>query len=253
MADVVPGYVPVDGALFNPSGWNTDLRSTTDGVSVYGELNGHIQDENFAAGTGIINSRHIRPLEGFRSEWGGQVDTTDWYELLWGTAYDPDAWLFVPGAARRVYVPWDASVVQYQCSAFGTNFRTREYNGVPPDGAPVYTGPLMYVCMFVDGVRIAHTQRVLPYSAWPLANPGTPNYFKTIEQYLSHHFDLVHMAGPVSKGWHDVSLAVQVLQNLGQETMYALYAGGAADQLTPHSVTHRLRLGIRAASILALP
>lgn len=254
MAIVVPGYVPADGALFDPTGWNGDIRSTTNGVSVFGELNGHIQNANIAAGE-LVHARHIRPLENFRAEWGGQTDTTDWYELLWGTDYDvTNGWLAVPGASRRIYCPWDATAAVLQVSAFGSNLRMREVSAPPagPDPVPP-SGPNMYIAMFIDDVRERSTTRRFPYSYYPSINPGTPEYFNTREPVMTHHFDLVKVNLLMTKGYHDVALKIQIPQNTGKESMYALYAGGAADQLCDHSVTHRIRLGIRAASIIAFP
>lgn len=254
MAIVVPGYVPADGSLFDPAGWNGDIRSTTNGVSVYGELNGHIEDANFDAGE-LIYPRHIRPFEGFRAEWGGQTDTTDWYELLWGTEVEAtEGWLTVPGASRRIYVPWTSSVVVYQASAFGSNLRMRQVTTPPGGQNPVApSGPNMYIALFVDDVLSTATLRRFPYSYYPQVNPGTPEYFNSREQVLTHHFDFLALGANVAAGYHDVAIKVQVPQNTGQEEIYALYGGGDADQLCTHSVTHRIRLGIRAASIIALP
>lgn len=251
MADVVPAYVPANGALFDPAGWTTDMHSATAGVSLYGELNGHIEDANFAAGSAIINARHVRPFESFRAEWGGAMDTQDWFEHLFGMTYNVNDWLAVPGAARRIYVPWAPIATQYHVSAFGTNLRMREVSSPPPvEGAAVYAGPQMMIAMFVDNVLVEHTKRLFPYSYYAAVNPGTPNYLTTRENVLTHHFDLVHVSGATAVGWHDVGLRVQILQNTGVERIFPLYDGAAT--AVDHSVTHRIRLGIRAASIMAL-
>lgn len=253
MALVVPGYVPADGTVFNPTGWNTDMHSTTNGVSVYGELNGHLQDANFTAGQ-QMKPRHIRPFEAFRAEWGGQTDTTDWYEMLFGDSYDDRSWLTVPGASRRVWVPWASSCTVFQASAFGSALRMRQVSAPPGGQSPVDpVGPDIYIALFVDDVFQQATLRRLPYSYYPVVNPGTPNYFTAREMVLTHHWDFVVMSGAIGKGYHDVAIKVQVLQNTGVESIYAAYGGGDADQLCDHSVTHRLRLGIRAASIIAFP
>lgn len=254
MALVVPGYVPADGSLFNPGGWNGDIRSTTDGVSVFGELNGHIQNANIAAAE-KVHARHIRPFEGFRAEWGGQLDTTDWYEILWGTEADiTNGWLTVPGAARRIYVPWSASAAVFQASAFGSNLRMRQVSAPPGGQDPVPpSGPEMYIALFIDDVIVQSTIRRFPYSYYPETNPGTPGYFNSREQVLTHHFDFTIVSAAIGQGYHDVAIKVQVPQNTGQESIYALYGGGDADQLCNHSVTHRIRLGVRAASIIAFP
>lgn len=256
MADVVPGYVPTNGTVFNPAGWNSNLHSTTDGVSVYGELNGHLQDANFAGGE-TIKPRHLRPFEGFRASWGGQTDTTDWFEHLYGTEFNNADWLYVPGATRRMYVPYSGRVL-FQVSAFGSNMRLRQVETPPAPDDPTPTGPDMYVAMFVGGPDadpqpVGHSLRPLPYTYYPLAATGDPGYFLSKELVLTQHWDLVHLVEDATPGWYDVTMAVNIPQNIGKEVIYALYGGGDTDQLTDHDVVHRIRLGIRAASIIAFP
>jgi hypothetical protein len=241
--------------VLNPAGFNTNVYSLVNGQSIGGELNGHVQDANLAVGQ-TIESRHIRPYEGHRGEWAGSVTTLDFYEHLFGTVAEEADWIMVPGASKRVYCPWPAHVGVYQVSAFISNFRMREVSAPPPVTDPqVYVwdnAPHMYISMFIDGVRQGHTLRRLPTTYYPVAGFGDPNYLYGRENVLTHHFDLVAVTGDMSPGWHDVSLAVLIPQNTGLELIYPLYDTDAAAK-TDHDVTHRIRIGIKAASILALP
>lgn len=248
MALVVPGYTPADGAAFNTSGWNTDMWSTTDGVSVYGEMNGHLQSANFDAAE-KVQPRHIRPGEGFRSEFSGAPETLDFHQTIFGLSATESDWVPIPGASHRAYLGWTPTCTMLRASCFVTNFRMRQGPAAGQD--PVVTGPEEYITLFVDGVRVPNTLRRLPISHWPDINPGDAKGLLGRETILTHHFDFMILSGAMTVGYHDVDIRVQVPQNLGSEQLFPLY-NQAALAITTHSVTHRIRGGIRSASIIAL-
>lgn len=251
MGDITPPYTPTDGTVFNPSGWNGDFYSLTDGASVYGEMNGRIQDANFAAGQ-QVGARHVRPFEGFRSEFSGALETLDFHEPLFGSYYHAKEFLPIPGASKRVYLPWSASAVVFRASCFVTNFRMRKG---PAAGQDIVTaGPNMYVALFMNGALAAHTARRLPMTYFPVVNPGDADNLFCAENYLSHHFDLMDVfdsSGFPPMNDVDVDLRVLVLENEGTEELFPLYDSDAQAKTT-HSVTHRIRGGIRSASIIGL-
>lgn len=256
MALVVPGYTPTDGVLFNANGWGADVWSTTNGVSINGELNGHIQNANFAAGE-QLGPRHIRPGEGFRGEYNGTQETVDVVDLLFGSGdIDPNAAVPVPGLSKRMYVPWNASAVLYTVSCYLTNFRMRE--GPASGGDPVWGGPEMSIVVFIDGSPVQTSIRKLPYTCYPVQNPGDANYLFDMENLMSHHFDMTFLCcastrpGATTKGFHDVAVKANIPTNTGYEVMYPLYDTDAAAKCD-HDVMHRIRFGIRSASVLAFP
>lgn len=255
MALVVPGYAPTNGAAFNANGWGGDVWSTTNGVSINGELNGHIQDANFAPGE-QLGPRHVRPGEGFRGEYNGTPETIDVVDLLFGSgSLDPDAAVPVPGLSKRLYVPWNASAVLYTVSCYVTNFRMRE-GPAPQDES--WSGPEMSIKVFIDGAAVQCSLRKLPFTCFPVANPGDANWLFNHENLLSHHFNMTFLAcastrsSATTRGFHDVVVKANVPTNTGYEVMYPLYDGDAAAKCN-HDVMHRIRFGIRSASILCFP
>lgn len=247
MALIVYGYTPVNGDPLSTTGWNSDIWSTTNGVSVYGELNGHVQDANFTAGVQLY-PRHIRPYEGFRSEFSGAMETLDFHDLLFGASVQESDWIPVPGASHRTYIPFGTVLIS-RVSAFATNFRMRL--GPASGQEAVTAGPESYVAMFVDGALVTNSIRRLPMTYWPLSNPGDADYLVQTENMLSHHFDFFALTGTVTAGWHDVDLRVLIVQNTGTEQLFPLYDSDATAKCA-HTVTHRIRIGIRSASILSL-
>lgn len=252
MATIVPGYVPVDGTPFDVAGWNATAWSLTNGVSLYGELNGHVQDANFAAGEKVY-PRHIRPFEGFRETFDGAQETVDYHQFLFGESASEADWIPVAGASTRLYLGYAPFATLFRASCFVTNFRMRK--GPASGQSLVVDGPEEYISLFIDGVRIPCTLRRLPITHWPEVNPGDAKWLMGRENVLSHHFDFTVFRGAIGAGWHDVDIRVIVLQNLGLENLYALYENTTAlPTLVPsqHNVTHRIRGGIRSASIIGL-
>lgn len=256
MALVVPGYTPTDATTFNANGWGADVWSTTNGVSINGELNGHIQNANFAAGE-ELGPRHVRPGEGFRGEYAGTMETVDVVDLLFGSEdLDPAAAVPVPGTAKRVYVPWNASAVLYTVSCYVTNFRMRKGPATGQDA--VWSGPEMLIKVAIDGVQVDCSIRKLPYTCYPEVNPGYAQWLFYRENLLSHHFDMTFLccastrSSATTKGFHDVVIKANVPTNTGYETMYPLYDTDPA-ALCDHDVMHRIRFGIRSASVLCFP
>ena len=253
MADVIPAYDPANTVAFSAGGWNGDFASVTNGTSLYTEVNGRLQDANFGAGEQVF-SRHIRPYEGFRSEFSGATETVDFHEHLFGTEYRVTDWLPVPGASKRLYVPWHATLIVFRASIFCTNFRIRK------NTAPFSTtAPDMYIGIFCDGVLATGSIRQLPVTYYPTYDPPTfvSNYGLHLwghENVLSQHFDFIEIknaGADTLPGDHDVDIRVMVLQNTGVEKLYPLY-NETVVSLTDHSVTHRIRGGIRSASLIAL-
>jgi hypothetical protein len=260
MADIVPAYTPTDGTKLNPSSFMANVHSTTDGVSVYGEMNGHLQDANFHADF-RVQAQHIRPNEGFMAKQSpAATETLDFVDLLFGTdaseMTDVD-WLVVPGASTRVYVPYNAKAVVYNVSAFVTNQRQREILDPNPE-AEEYGGPEMYLRMRIDGSPVSHSLRSFPYTAYPTTNPGIAKGFTYREHILTHPFDLVHMAlaghNWAAKGYHDVAIEILIPRTRTVEAIYPMYEDRthASPKTVNHSLRHRLRFGIRKAFILAL-
>ncbi|NBS71155.1 hypothetical protein EBT31_19945 [bacterium] len=255
MAQVVYSYTPTAGAVFSTTGWNTDIWSSKDGESVYGELNGHLQDANMDPAF-LVQPEHVRPGEGFVCAEGSGQETLTYLDSLFGTegvsGVDDGDWLIVPGTSQRLYVPWDANAVLFNVSAYITNQRQRETLDPTPVVAE-WGGPEMYVALMIDGSLKAHTRRSFPYTYYPNNNPGDAESFAVREMVLTHHFDLVHMAtggAEVQAGYHDVALAILIPQTQTQENLVPRYK--QAPKLALHVGRHRLRFGIRRGSILAL-
>lgn len=255
MAQINYSYTPTAGVVFDRSGWNTDIWSTKDGESVYGELNGHLQDANMDAAF-LVQPEHIRPGEGHVSCEGSGQETLTYLDTLFGTkgisAVDTGDWLVVAGAAQRLYVPWDANGVVFNVSAFLTNQRQRETTD-PNPAVAVWGGPEMYVCLLIDGELKMHTLRPLPYTYYPNTNPGTADSYSVREMVLTHHFDLLHLAtsgAEVASGYHDVALAILIPQTQDQEKLVPRYK--QLPKLALHAARHRIRFGIRSARIIAL-
>lgn len=251
MADITLGYIPTNGLVFNPTGWNTDMWSSTNGISIYGELNGHIQEANFAGGQ-QVDARHIRQFEGFRAEWSGDRQTQDWYQLVFSPTYSEAAFVMLPGCAKRVYIPWGSGATNmFHVSAFASNYRMRQATSPEPQAIELVNGPEMYVAMFVDGAMVAHSLRSFPTTWYPSNLTGAAKTVYTRESVMTQHYDLVDFRNALDEGWHDVALGLLILPNTGVEKLYPLYDGGVS--AVNHSVMHRIRFGIRAASIVCLP
>lgn len=251
MADITLGYTPADAVAFDTAGWNTDMWSSFGGTSIYGELNGNIQDANLAAGE-QVNARHIRQFEGFRAEWGGATDTQDWYQLVFADTYSTTAFIMLPGCARRMYIPWGAGTVNmFHVSAFASNFRIREASTPTPQDAEYIGGPTMYVAMFIDGEIATHTIRKLPTTWYPTNTTGAANSFYPRESVTTQHYDLVDCRDGIAAGWHDVAMGLIILPNTAVENIFPMY--DTAVTAVAHTSMHRIRFGIRAASIVSLP
>jgi hypothetical protein len=253
MAQITYDYVPADGNLVDITGWNGDIWKLTAGKSIYGELNGHFQDANFVVGA-QVQPQHIRPNEGHAAVQAGGTETLDFVDLLFGTTDSPtDAdWLVVGTSGTRVYMPWDSTAATYSVAAFLTNQRQREITD-PTDPDHVVSGPEMYVRMRIDGTGIPHTLRKFPYTYTPASVPGEAKSMNSREAVLTHHFDLVHLATDgvhVTKGWHNVSLEVLIPRTQDQESLLPLYKTGT--KYVPFSLRHRIRFGVRRATIIAM-
>jgi len=251
VADVTYPYVPVDGVAFNVNGWNSDMRSTTAGASVYGELNGNLEDANFAAGA-KLTAREFKPNDLHLGVSGGEEVERVYYDSLFGQAAigaagDTD-WLAVAGTAHRVYLPWAAAVLICNVSAFVTVLRQRETTD-PNPAVEVAGGPELYVRMAVDGTPIGHTRRPFPYTWYPAVNPGNAGTEVAREQVLTQHLDLVHMITNPAVGWHSVRLECLIPRTQGRELLVPLYRTAGNVE---HFIRHRLRFGVRSARILAL-
>jgi hypothetical protein len=110
----------------------------------------------------------------------------------------------------------------------------------------------MFIRMRVDGSGIGHTRRSFPYSYSPTVFPGSATGYTSREAVLTQHFDLVHVAtsgAKTLKGWHDVALEVLIPKTQDQENLVPLYEKSGLDAF---SLRHRIRFGIRKASIIAL-
>lgn len=250
MADITYGYIPADGVAFSISGWNTDVRSTTGGVSLLGEMNGRLSDANLAAGVTLPAGRY-KPGEVHVGAVGSERTTRDFYDSLFGADPTPgaDAWLVVPGPAARFYLPWAADAVLCQAAAFLTNWRQRETTDPSPAGI-VTGGPEMYVRMAVDGSPLAHTRRPLPYTAYPANNPGNADSMVSRVSVLTQHLDLVHLMTGVAAGWHSVRLEILIPRTMGRETLVPLYF--SHPEVAEHYVRHHVRLGVRHATLIAM-
>lgn len=250
MADVTYAYTPTDGVLFSVSGWNGDLRSTTPGASIYGELNGGLQDENLDPATLLGASRYKRG-EPHTYASGSEQVTRDYYDDLFGTDQTPpdEAWLVVPGAATRFYLPWQAKAVVYNVAAFISNWRQRETTDPSPVGIES-GGPEVYLRLAVDGQALAHTKRPLPYTAYPAQNPGNAESMVSRVSVLTQHLDLVHMATGVAKGWHSLRLELLIPRTLGRENLVPLYK--SLPTVEEHYVRHHVRVGVRRATMIAM-
>lgn len=250
MAQITYGYTPTTGAVFSPSGFNADIYSNTSGVSVYGELNGHLQDDNFDA-TFLVEPQHVRPNEGFVARSDGQLDTVEYFDLLFGTSTNTSENEWIKVCGTRLYVPWEAQAVLFTVSAFLTNQRSRETTD-PHPAVAVWGGPEMYVRMNIDGTGVDHTRRSLPYTQYPINNPGDAEVMRSREDILSHHFDLTHLAtggSRIDPGWHDVSLEIFIPRTQGVENLTPQYEN--APKLAEYLVRHKIKFGIRKASIIA--
>lgn len=250
MAQITYGYTPTTGAAFSPSGFNSDIHSLTSGVSVYGELNGYLQDDNFDASF-LVEPQHIRPNEGFVAKEDGQLDTVEYFDLLFGTSSNTadNEWIKVSGT--RVYIPWEAQAALYMITAFLTNQRQRETTD-PAPATSEWGGPEMYIRMNIDGSGIDHTMRSLPYTQYPSNITGSAETIWSQEHVLSHHFDLTHLAtggSRVDPGWHDVSIEIFIPRTQGVENLTPQYEN--TPKIAEYLVRHKIKFGIRKASIIA--
>ena len=249
MADVNFVYTPADGVLFSVSGWNGDVRSTSGGVSIYGELNGRLSNANLASGE-ELGAWAFKPGEPHMGAEAGELVVRDYHDDLFGQDTSPgaDSWLVVAGTALRVYVPWQAAAVMFNVSAFMTHWRQRETDDSTP-AVLVAGGPQIYVRMAVDGSPKSHTKRPLPYSAYPNTNPGAAGTMAYRVNVVPQHSDLVHMETSVAAGWHSVRLEVLIPRTTGKEDIKPLY--DTTTDVT-HFVRHHVRVGCRRAMIVAM-
>ena len=263
MADITYPYTPTNGSVLDVDGLNQDLHSLVDGESIYGELCGNLQAVNLASSF-RVRPEHLRPHETARGRQEHSVQTVDFWDLGWPTQ-DPDAdvedklWVPVAGAQSRVYVPWDASVVLYDLSAFYTVFRTRERPEVDK-ATEEKVGPDIQLIMYVDNQRLSYTRRETPdtYAPNDLSDP-TPQRLKEYEQFRTQHVNLVHLAiqgsetddSMTRQGYHDVSLRICVPRNQGVEQLRKPFEDDGLGGRIYYRLSHRIRFGIRSARVLA--
>lgn len=249
MASVNFTYTPADGVLFSVSGWNGNIRSTTSGVSIYGELNGGLVDANVAVGE-TFGAWAFKPGEPHKGAEAGELVVRDYHDDLFGqdTAPSNDSWLVVAGTALNIYVPWEAKAILWNISAFMTHWRQRE----TADSTPAVLqsgGPEIYVRMSVDGDPKEHTRRPFPYTAYPTVNPGDAGTMTYHVNVLPQHIDLVHLETNVAQGWHSVRLEILIPRTQGVESIKAIYETTTD---VDHFVRHHVRIGCRRAMIVAM-
>lgn len=251
-------YTPTDGTVLNVGSWRTGISGTVAGSALYGTLNGGLTDENLTA-AGDLRSYHFKPGEGHRYAAGEGRETLDYYDDLGPSDQDSttSAWIPIAGASTRLYVPWDANSVVYNIGIHYSVFRSRQTLDSTPAGA-VTDFPRIRMAMFIDGTMISHTHRNCPVTAWAYNPTAAAQYLINRENVLSQHYDCVHVArssdgdGYTTKGYHTVSMRLQIQKNNGLESLFPLY-NNAAGKEVDHFVSNRFRAGIRRASIIALP
>jgi len=265
MADVTPAYVPADGDVFNPDSWNRDLDSATAAESIYGELNGRLSDANFAAAA-RIRPEHPKPLETFRWRADSLSTTCDYFQDAFNkqdaTTDDPatgvDPFVAIAGCSTRMYLPYNCSIVVYQVSCFYSVFQMRERAEL--SGLETRSGPLSQLKMYIDGTGLQYTQRRTPRTYWPMQIAGAavssdPPVAR--ENWLTQQYNIAHIVYPgatdasrAQAGWHQVDLRIFVPPSAGYEAFAPPYKPAQINIEYP--IKHRVRVGIRAARILAM-
>lgn len=263
MSDITLPYTPADGTVFDPLQFSDDLYSETAGVSLYETSNGHIEFANLAAGT-KVRQHHIRPWQVGDAKSDGAVKAVDFFQ----DAYGQDSVFYgVAGANLTFYQKYDCSLAMFFASIFANVWRQR--------GAETQDGweeaPAIFVKMFIDGVEIPQTQRMLPetiYYSDSTSAPGThygAGYDFTFarEQRLTRYMNLHHtkrIGGSSSDktsqllaGWHTFGLGVYVAHNTGNEKL-DLDGGALTRTYRPMTfdAMHRVRLSVRHADVIRL-
>jgi hypothetical protein len=267
MADITLPYAPADGATFTPGPWNLDVESTTAAASLIGELDGRLSDANFA-GAARIRPEHPKPYETFRRAEGHLTCTLDYFEDAF-TQYNSqteeppsgsDPFITVAGASSRVFLPYDCTSVVYTASMFYTVFQMR--SRAQNLETETRTGPVSQYAVYIDGVKVAYSQRRTPrtYFPWELTAPAghSPSPYEN-EDLLTAQFNLSHHAIKAGSdpdrclaGWHQIDLRLYVPPNNGYEYFMPPFhkPGELTTDNTEYPIKHRFRCGIRGAKVL---
>ena len=265
MSDITLPYTPANGTVFDPLQFSDDLYSETAGVSLYETSNGHIEFANLAAGT-KVRQHHIRPWQVGDAKSDGAVKAVDFFQ----DAYGQDTVFYgVAGANLTFYQKYDCSLAMFFASFFANVWRQR---GAKTDQTWA-AAPAIFVKMFIDGVEIPQTQRMLPetiyYSDMSVA-PGVPyhygngvNFTFAREQRLTRYMNLHHTkriggssgdkTNQLLAGWHTFGLGVFVAHNPGNEQL-DLDGGNLTRTYRPMTfdAMHRVRLSVRHADVIRL-
>lgn len=268
MADVVYPYVPVDGNILDPAELNKDLYETANNLpvgklSIYETSNGGIEvASNFHAAY-KVQSHHVRPWQVGKAEGVGLLNTLDFYQ----DAYGPSdlTWYGIAGAQFTFHQDYDCTLAWMMCQAFLSVWRQR--------GKVVTQEPLVWetipiiVRMYLDGVALGHTTRLLPETAY---YPSTANggFDWSREQNLTRNLHLFHpktLGGDAGtkedallKGWHNFGLGIYVARNKATETVKL--EGDRSIQVPPEpapppaifDAMHRARVYVRHADVVRL-
>jgi hypothetical protein len=260
LSDITLPYIPADGTVFDPLQFSDDLYSETAGISLYETSNGHIEFANIAAGA-KVRQHHIRPWQVGDAKSDGAVKPVDFYQDAYG---QDTAFYGVAGANLTFYQKYDCSLAVFFASVFANVWRQRGAEDGQDGWDPA---PAILVKMFIDGVAVPQTQRMLPetiyYSGGTSDYGNGANFTFAREQRLTRYLNLhhtKHIAGSsgdktdqLLAGWHTFGLGVYVAHNPGSETL-DLDGGALARTYRPMTfdAMHRVRLSVRHADVIRL-
>lgn len=259
MADVAFPVVLVDGQTLDPGVLDLMVTSGTNGESLLGEMNGHLEwPANFEVGF-KVRSVHVKPGAVFRSAQEGDTGTQDWTDALFAPSDGVDEssednpptgpkFVSIPGTGAHVYLPYDYSAVMYRVSVFITDFRMREYIDQGTIGTPQ-----IFLQMRIDGDGLQSTLCKLP-ETYRFNDGNNKQYLTNYESLNTRYFDFSYLSingadSYCTKGWHRLSLATRIVPNGGEETLCKPFKTAGAT--ITYDVGQRLRIGIRNARAMA--
>lgn len=210
MPDVtVPSFLT--GDAFDPGTWRSGVYTPTPGLSLFETTNGHIEQENIHPDF-EIQTRHVQPWQYSQGGMDGATRPLDYFDDAWGGS---SQWYGVAGAAMRVFLRKDCSLVHLHAALFAHAWRLRG----PKDGDVWLPPPRIWVRMFLDGGALEHTRRSFPESIFLEALAtygGAQDYSFAREERNTRHFSLHHQCS-LSKGWHTFGFEILMEAQYGSE------------------------------------
>lgn len=205
-------YPPVDGDTLDPSrveGW---IRDETDPDAVLSIVNGLLDSDNVVDALGV-KAEHTQ-----RGSWVTAASSSGTANLDYFSNYfkgrSSSAWdatdlgqgRAIPGACRRVWVPWTADVLVLAGLMFGNTSESENEKS--------------WIYMTVDGSYIDDQRRDVRRSLLTLTNVTTAvDLHRGYRR--SRHWAPAYIATSVTEGWHDFALNIACQEGIPMTRCWA--------------------------------